>query len=53
MSHFVVSGEREGNAKAITLQRQSDGVKSIAAVPMLGRNMTPGAFTGRSDWQIR
>ena len=36
MSQFVVSGEREGNAKAITLQRQSNGVKSIASADAFG-----------------
>jgi iron complex outermembrane receptor protein len=36
MSSFVVSSEREGNAKAITLQRQSDGVKSIVSADAFG-----------------
>jgi iron complex outermembrane receptor protein len=36
MSEFVVPGEREGNAKAITLQRQSDGVKSVVSSDAFG-----------------
>ncbi len=36
MSSFVVASEREGNAKAITLQRQSDGVKSIVSADAFG-----------------
>lgn len=36
MSSFVVSSEREGNAKAITLQRQSEGVKSIVSADAFG-----------------
>ena len=33
---FVVSGEREGNARAITLQRQSSGVKNIVSADAFG-----------------
>ena len=36
LSKFVVSGEREGSAQAITLQRNSDGVKSIVAADAFG-----------------
>ena len=36
LSNFVVSSEREGNAKAITLQRQSNGVKSIVSADAFG-----------------
>jgi iron complex outermembrane recepter protein len=36
LSNFVVSSEREGNAKAITLQRQSSGVKSIVSADAFG-----------------
>lgn len=36
LEKFVVSGEREGNAQAITLQRQSDGVRSIVAADAFG-----------------
>ncbi len=36
LSSFVVSSEREGNAKAITLQRQSNGVKSIVSADAFG-----------------
>jgi TonB-dependent receptor len=36
MSKFVVSGEREGQAQAITLQRLSDGVKSIVSADAFG-----------------
>lgn len=36
MSTFVVSGEREGNAEAITLQRLSDGVKSVVSADAFG-----------------
>ena len=36
MGSFVVASEREGNAKAITLQRQSDGVKSIVSADAFG-----------------
>ena len=36
LSQFVVSGEREGNAQAITLQRQSLGVKSVLSVDAHG-----------------
>lgn len=36
MSAFVVGSEREGNAKAITLQRLSDGVKSIVSADAFG-----------------
>jgi len=36
MGSFVVSSEREGNAKAITLQRQSEGVKSIVSADAFG-----------------
>ena len=36
MSKFVVAGEREGQAQAITLQRNSDGIKSIVAADVFG-----------------
>ena len=36
MSHFVVGSEREGNAKAITLQRLSDGVKNVVSADAFG-----------------
>ncbi len=36
MSSFVVGSEREGNAKAITLQRQSDGVKNVVSADAFG-----------------
>ena len=36
LSKFVVSGEREGNAQAITLQRLSAGVKSIVSADAFG-----------------
>ena len=36
LSKFVVSGEREGQAQAITLQRLSDGVKSIVSADAYG-----------------
>src|SRR4051812_31532732 len=36
LSKFVVAGEREGNAQAITLQRLSAGVKSIVSADAFG-----------------
>jgi hypothetical protein len=36
MSKMVISGEREGQAQAITLQRLSDGVKSIVSADAFG-----------------
>ena len=36
LSKFVVSGEREGNAMAIQLQRKSDGVKNIVSTDSFG-----------------
>ncbi|MEY4939465.1 MAG: hypothetical protein RIQ93_1200 [Verrucomicrobiota bacterium] len=36
LSKFVVAGEREGNAQAITLQRNSSGVKSIVSSDAFG-----------------
>ena len=36
LSKFVVSGEREGNAQAITLQKQSSGVKNIVSTDAFG-----------------
>ena len=36
LGQFVVAGEREGNAQAITLQRQSSGVKSIVSADAFG-----------------
>ncbi len=36
MGSFVVESEREGNAKAITLQRQSDGVKNVVSADAFG-----------------
>ncbi|MEY4940779.1 MAG: hypothetical protein RIQ93_2514 [Verrucomicrobiota bacterium] len=36
LSKFVVSGEREGNAMAIQLQRKSDGVKNIVSTDAFG-----------------
>jgi TonB-dependent receptor len=36
LSSFVVAGEREGNAQAVTLQRLSDGVKNIVSTDAFG-----------------
>jgi TonB-dependent receptor len=36
LSKFVVSGEREGNAMAIQLQRKSDGVQNIVSTDAFG-----------------
>ncbi|MGH7957045.1 MAG: carboxypeptidase-like regulatory domain-containing protein [Opitutaceae bacterium] len=36
MDTFVVGSEREGNAKAITLQRLSDGVKNVVSTDAFG-----------------
>jgi iron complex outermembrane recepter protein len=36
MSEFFVSGEREGNAQAVTLQRLSPGVKSVVSADAFG-----------------
>lgn len=36
LSPFVVSGEREGNAQAITLQRLSDGIKNVVSSDAFG-----------------
>lgn len=36
LSEFVVSGEREGNAQAITLQKQSLGVKNVVSTDAFG-----------------
>ncbi len=36
LDKFVVASEREGNAKAITLQRLSEGVKSIVSADAFG-----------------
>ncbi len=36
MGQFVVAGEREGNAQAITLQRQSSGIKNIVSTDTFG-----------------
>ncbi|MBI5693134.1 MAG: TonB-dependent receptor [Verrucomicrobia bacterium] len=36
LGSFVVASEREGNAKAITLQRLSDGVKNIVSADAFG-----------------
>jgi TonB-dependent receptor len=36
MSSFVVASEREGNAKAITLQRESEGVRNIVSTDAFG-----------------
>lgn len=36
MSKFVVGSEREGNAKAITLQRLSEGVKNVVSTDAFG-----------------
>jgi hypothetical protein len=36
MSSFVVASEREGNAKAITLRRDSLGVKNIVSIDAFG-----------------
>ncbi len=33
---FVVAGEREGNAQAVTLQRLSDGVKNVVSTDAFG-----------------
>ncbi|MBI4624249.1 MAG: carboxypeptidase-like regulatory domain-containing protein, partial [Verrucomicrobia bacterium] len=45
---FVVSGEREGKALAITLQRQAPNVKSVVAADALGvLNGNPGELLKR------
>ncbi len=36
LSNFVVGSEREGNAKAITLQRLSDGIKNVVSADAFG-----------------
>lgn len=36
LGKFVVASEREGNAKAITLQRMSDGVKNVVSADAFG-----------------
>lgn len=36
LSKFVVSGEREGNALAITMQRNSSGVKNVVSADAFG-----------------
>src|SRR5688572_19272736 len=36
MDSFVVASEREGNAKAITLQRMSDGIKNVVSADAFG-----------------
>jgi iron complex outermembrane receptor protein len=36
MSQFVVASEREGNAQAITLQKQSSGIKNIVSTDAFG-----------------
>lgn len=36
MDQFVVAGEREGNAQAVTLQRMSTGVKNIVSTDAFG-----------------
>ncbi|WP_414665087.1 TonB-dependent receptor [Horticoccus sp. 23ND18S-11] len=36
LDKFVVASEREGNAKAITLQRLSDGVKNVVSADAFG-----------------
>ena len=36
LSPFVVSGEREGSAEAITLQKQSNGIRTIASTDAFG-----------------
>ncbi|MBL9199753.1 MAG: TonB-dependent receptor [Opitutaceae bacterium] len=36
MSQFVVAGEREGNAQAVTLQRLSTGVKNVVSTDAFG-----------------
>lgn len=36
MNKFVVAGEREGNAQAVTLQRLSDGVKNVVSTDAFG-----------------
>jgi hypothetical protein len=36
LSKFVVSGEREGNAQAVTLQRLSAGVKNVVSTDAFG-----------------
>ncbi|WP_414661342.1 TonB-dependent receptor [Horticoccus sp. 23ND18S-11] len=36
MGQFVVAGEREGNAQAVTLQRLSPGVKSVVSADAFG-----------------
>ena len=36
MGQFVVAGEREGNAQAITLQRLSSGIKNVVSTDAFG-----------------
>jgi TonB-dependent receptor len=36
LSPFVVTGEREGNALAITLQRESDGIRNVVSADAFG-----------------
>ena len=48
MSSFVVESEREGNAKAIALQRHSDGVKNIVSADAFG-----GLAGNRADLAMR
>lgn len=36
LDKFVVAGEREGNAQAITIQRQSTGIKSVVSTDAFG-----------------
>lgn len=36
LSKFIVAGEREGNAQAITLQRKSTGVKNVVSTDAFG-----------------
>ena len=36
LGQFVVAGEREGNAQAITLQRQSNGIKNVVSTDAFG-----------------
>jgi len=53
MGQFVVAGEREGNAQAITLQRQSSGIQRVAGHVRRGRlndlHSLRGARVGRES----
>lgn len=49
LTEFVVSGEREGNALAITAQRNAANVKNVVALDAFGNlpNMSAGELAIR------